>query len=211
MEIVTSNFFSAQRHREHKVAQSKSIIQLFTIHNCLKVLCLSVFCLTVSFASAQTSIKYTYDASGNRTFRTIVMKAPEQTPPPQDSTENVIDDEEDPFAIVQDTENEDENLHETNNNKKTPQEVYTDALSETLITIYPNPTKGLLTVKFTNMPQDAVSGVTLFDMQGKIIKQQQSLSDENKLDISAQPVGTYIMRINIGDEKTSWKIIKSEP
>jgi len=63
---------------------------------CLKVLCLSVFCLTVSFATAQTSIKYTYDDSGNRTHRTIVMKSPEQTPPPQDSTETVID-EEDPF------------------------------------------------------------------------------------------------------------------
>ena len=191
---------------------SYSVTQLFSYSllrsYCLKVLCLSVLCLTVSFASAQTSISYTYDASGNRTHRTIVMKSPEMTPPPQDSTENVIDDEEDPFAIVQDTENEDETLHETNNNKKTQQEVYTDALSETLITIYPNPTRGLLTVKFTNMPQDAVSNITLFDMQGKIIKQQRSLSDENRLDISAQPTGTYIMQISVGDEVVSWKIVK---
>ena len=174
----------------------------------LKVLCLTILCLSVSFASAQTPISYTYDASGNRTHRTIVMKSPEMTPPPQDSTENVIDDEEEPFAYTEGVENEDETLQETNNNKKTQQEVYTDALSETLITIYPNPTRGLLTVKFTNMPQDAVSNITLFDMQGKIITQQQSLSDENRLDISAQPVGTYIMQIAVGDEKTSWKIVK---
>jgi len=176
---------------------------------CLTVLCLSVFCLTVSFATAQTSIKYTYDDSGNRTHRTIVMKSPEQTPPPQDSTENIFD-EEDPFTYAQEIENEDENRPKTNNNKKIPQEIYTDSLSDALITIYPNPTRGLLTVKFINKPQGAVSNVTLYDMQGKIVTQQQSLSDENRLDISAQPVGTYIMQIAVGEEVTSWKIIKSE-
>jgi len=190
---------------------SYSVTQLFSYSllrsYCLKVLCLSVLCLTVSFASAQTSISYTYDASGNRTHRTIVMKSPEMTPPPQDSTENIFD-EEDPFTYAQEIENEDENRPKTNNNKKTPQEIYTDVLSETFITIYPNPTRGLLTVKFTNMPQGAVSNVTLYDMQGKIVTQQQSLSDENRLDISAQPVGTYIMQIAVGEEVTSWKIIK---
>ena len=164
-----------------------------------KLLCLSLLCLTVSFASAQKTIKYTYDASGNRIERKIIeMKAPAMTPPPQDSTENIIDDYENPFNIIQNTEDE--------NNM--PLKVYTDALSETFITIYPNPTKGLLTVKFTNMPQTAVSSVTLFDMQGRIITQQQSLSDENRLDISAQPTGTYIMQIAVGEEVTSWKIVK---
>jgi hypothetical protein len=91
-----------------------------------------------------------------------------------------------------------------------PQEIYTDALAQTLITIYPNPTRGLLTVNIYELPQHAASSLTLFDMQGRVIIQQQSLVDENKLDISAQPAGTYIMRIEIGGEVVSWKIIKSE-
>jgi len=201
---ITSNFFSAQRHREHKVAQRKSVIQLFSysvIQNCI----LTILCLSVSFASAQT-VSYTYDASGNRTHRTINW--PALTPPPQDSTENAVDEVEDPFAYAEDVENEDENLQETNNNKKTQQEIYTDALAETFITIYPNPTTGLLTVKFTNKPQDAVSNLTLFDTQGRVVTQQQSLSDENKLNIGSQPAGTYIMQIAVGEEVTNWKIVK---
>jgi len=140
------------------------------------------------------------------------------TPPPQDSTENVIDDEEDIVAFGQDVEDEDEMSQEIygETSPKTPemlpQEVYTDALSETLITIYSNPTRGLLTVKISNMPQHSASSLTLFDMQGKVITQQQSLAEENKLDISAQSPGTYIMRIAVGDEDVSWKIVKmSEP
>jgi len=153
-------------------------------------------CLSgINNAGAQ-GVSFGYDTSGNRINRTIVMKAPEFTPP-QDSTETVIEDEEGVIASLQDIES--------------PQEIYTDVLMETHITIYPNPTRGMLTVKFSDLPQDAVSSITLFDMQGKIITQQQSLSDENRLDISAQPVGTYIMQITVGEEVTNWKIIKSEP
>ena len=153
----------------------------------LRSCCLTVlFCASI-FANAQSesSVSYLYDDSGNRTCRTINMKSPAMTPPPQDSTENVVEDPE---------------------NEKS-QEIYTDVLLETLITIYPNPTRGLLAVKIANLPQQSVSSLTLFDMQGKVIIQQ-SLSNENRLDISAQSAGTYIMQIAVGDEVTSWKIIK---
>jgi hypothetical protein len=158
-------------------------------------------CLTVFlgvFVNAQTSVKYGYDAAGNRTNRTIIMQAPPA--PPQDSTEIIIEDEGDVFVSVPDIENGEES----------PQEIYTDVLSEALITIYPNPTRGLLTVKMSNMPRHVASSLALFDIQGRIVTQQQSLSDENKLDISAQPVGTYVMRIVVGNEAVGWKIVKSE-
>jgi len=219
---VTRYFFTTKYHKGvsqsiTKQLLSYSVIQSFGCawqeairRNALHVtryalpfcLLLSAFCFFSISASAQdvvpsVSVSYTYDASGNRLSRTINMKAP-TAPPPQDSTENVVDDEEEIIAPIPNIENEDQ----------TPQEVYTDALSETLITIYPNPTRGLLTVKMSNMPQHAASSLTLFDMQGRVITQQQSLAEENKLDISAQPPGTYIMRIAVGDENVSWKIVK---
>ena len=161
---------------------------------------LAVFCLLGFFAGAQSVVSYQYDDAGNRIHRVINMQS--FTPPPQDSTENVVETPEDFFADVQeDTEDEIED------DELKSQKVYTDVLSETLITIYPNPTAGLLTVKIANLPQQSVSSLTLFDMLGRVITQQQ-LSDENKLDISAQPVGTYIMRIAVGEETTSWTIIK---
>ena len=195
-------------HRESLV--SHNLTQLFGYSVIL------LFCFFSISATAQT-VSYGYDDSGNRTSRIISM--PSYTPPPpQDSTENVIEDEEDIVAFGQDMENEEEtpqDISEGTSPKSQgvpPQEVYTDALSETLITIYPNPTRGLLTVKISNMPQHSASSLTLFDMQGKVITQQPSLTEENKLDISAQPPGTYIMRIAVGDEDVSWKIVKmSEP
>jgi YD repeat-containing protein len=191
------------------VMETKSVIscQLFTpLLRSYALTCLTVF-LSV-FATAQTSVSYTYDAAGNRISRTIIMKA--LTPPPQDSTENATDDPEDTVTIAQGIENEDETPQESYNGDEMPKEIYTDVLAETQIIIYPNPTRGLLTVKISELPQHAASSLTLFDIQGRVITQKQSLADENKLDISTQPAGTYIMRIAIGEEVVSWKIIKSE-
>jgi len=80
-------------------------------------------------------------------------------------------------------------------------------LLTTGITVYPNPTKELLTVKISNPPQHSTSSLTLFDMQGRVITRQ-PLVEENKIDISAQPAGTYVMQVAIGTEMTSWKIVK---
>ena len=76
------------------------------------------------------------------------------------------------------------------------------------IAVYPNPTRGLLTVKISNMPQSSASSLTLFDMQGRVITQQQTLAEENQLDISAQPFGTYVMQVVVGQKSTSWKVVK---
>jgi hypothetical protein len=166
----------------------------------ISLLTILLCCLSI-FANAQ-SVSYLYDASGNRLERIINMKM--LTPPPQDSTESIIDDEKDIAKygqdVVQNTESGDEN-------EKT-QEIYTDVLGKTQISIYPNPTRGLLTIKISNLPEHSASSLTLFDMQGKVITQKQQLSDENKLDISTQPVGVYIMQITIEDEVTNWKIVK---
>ena len=186
------------RRRQHfdfaQYTKAEGGRQIFISHISLLII---IFCCTSIFAGAQ-NVTYLYDDSGNRTYRTINM--PVMSPPPQDSTETVIETpEEDIVASIQNTENKDEN--------EKSQEIYTDALSETLITIYPNPTKGLLAVKISNLPQHSISSLTLFDMHGRVITQQ-PLLDENKLDISAQPAGAYIMQITVGDEVTSWKIVK---
>ena len=207
-------------HRGSLVSQglvSQSLVSQRLLRSC------ALTCLTVLLgfsATAQGYVSYEYDDSGNRLSRTIYM--PSYMPPPQDSTEFVVEEEEGMVAFGQDMENEDEMPQEIygetsqeisggtslKTQEEAPQKIYTDALSETLIAIYPNPTRGLLTVKITNMPQHATSSLTLFDIQGRVITQQQMLSEENKLDISAQPVGTYVMRIAVGDETVSWKIVK---
>ncbi|MCL2511402.1 MAG: T9SS type A sorting domain-containing protein [Bacteroidales bacterium] len=183
-----------------------------------KLLLVVIFCCIGGLAGAQ-SVSYGYDDSGNRTSRTIIM--PALAPPPQDSTETVIEDlEEEIVSGVQNPETGDEKS----------QEVYTDVLSETLISIYPNPTKGELRVASGELKID---NVEIFDMMGRKQKAEGSISTslnaqrQNEalnaqvshltsqvshlisIDISHLPIGTYIMRITAGDEATSWKIVKN--
>jgi hypothetical protein len=153
------------------------------------------FCCAGFFANAQT-VSYTYDASGNRTHRTIIM--PLLTPPPQDSTENAIEDPEFPVASVQN--------EITENSEETHQEIYTDILAGTQIAIYPNPTRGQLVVTSNGLQ---VTGVEIFDVMGKLQKAEGAKAEGKfVMDISALPAGTYMMRIMIDNEAVSWKIIK---
>jgi hypothetical protein len=161
-------------------------------------LLIAFFCISI-FANAQ-SVSYGYDASGNRISRTIVMP---MNAPPQDSTETIIE-EEDLIA----------------GNEKT-QEVYTDTLADTQIAIYPNPTKGLLTIEMSDMRLSDMGlsdmryetcDIAIFDMMGKCVWSSYGLTVLRhyslQINISHLPAGTYIMRIAIEDEVVNWKIIK---
>ena len=87
--------------------------------------------------------------------------------------------------------------------------VFEDVLSELKITIYPNPTKGMLKVDISggDIPVDAK--VFIYSFSGALIRQLNGISESNTVDISQQPPGVYIMRISFGNgHDSSWKIIK---
>jgi hypothetical protein len=148
-------------------------------------------------------VSYGYDNAGNRISRTINM--PICTPPPQDSTETVIE-EEDIAGIGQDVDTQVANRREQSEQNEKTQEVYTDVLSETQIFIYPNPTRGELKIESGEL---RVDNVEIFDMMGRRVDVQYSiLNTQYSIDISHLPAGTYIMRIAVGDEATSWKIVR---
>jgi len=102
-------------------------------------------------------------------------------------------------------------------------ENYEDMLGERKVTIYPNPTQGLIRIEFE------VSGLTssrdaplktqnngnlqdarllLYDVQGKLLRQVNRVEQSNILDLSAYPAGTYILLMIEGKAKSEWKIIK---
>ena len=87
---------------------------------------------------------------------------------------------------------------------------FEEVLSELTITIYPNPTQGKLRVDITGeeIPKDA--RIYVYNVQGTMIRQLTSVSASNELDISAQPAGTYVMRIVLHKNSIStWAIIKN--
>jgi hypothetical protein len=85
--------------------------------------------------------------------------------------------------------------------------VYSEALSELLIKIYPNPTSGLIQIEIENLPANETADIALYHLSGKLITSRQT-AGSTEIDITGQPAGIYLMRIVAGKEQTEWKIIK---
>ena len=155
-------------------------------------------------------IVYTFDASGNMISRTLVQ--PSMAPPPpivKDSAAVALGE----MGKVGETgESGTSSLKSTvsrpgSTNSAVPE---IPELGEEKITVYPNPTRGLLRVDIANVeiPNDA--RIYLYNVQGAMVRQLMDISAINELDISEQPAGTYIMRIMMDkDNISTWTIIKN--
>ena len=93
------------------------------------------------------------------------------------------------------------------NNGEEPS-VYEEELSETKVTIYPNPTKGMLKVDISGVEKFENARISLYDLTGTLLQQWGSISQSNMVDISDRTPGMYIMQIVYNDNTSSWKIIK---
>jgi hypothetical protein len=136
-------------------------------------------------------ITYTYDASGNMEKREMVIDMSSKS------------------GLVKSSTVKTGEVGETEEMGETEFPKYEDVLSEMKITIYPNPTQGKLRVDITGGEIARGARIYLYNMQGMMICQLTSVSTTNELDISAQPAGTYIMKIMLDKDKIStWTIIK---
>ena len=205
---VTSGAESRREKAESKFPHLTSHIShlISYISLLIAILC----CISIS-AGAQTKWSYEYDNAGNRLNRTIIMPAMIPPPtPPQDSIETIIEEVGNPIASVQNTETGDEKS----------QKIYTDVLSETQITIYPNPTKGELSVESGEL---RVDNVEIFDIMGRKQKAEGRRQNEilnsplnliqgsilNSIDISHLPTGIYFIRIHTEAGTVVRRVVKN--
>jgi YD repeat-containing protein len=86
--------------------------------------------------------------------------------------------------------------------------VYTETLADIKVKIYPNPTDGLLTVEINNLPEGQTAQIWLYAMSGQLINSYKAVNNVERINISNQPAGVYIMQIVAGKYRTEWKIIK---
>ena len=93
------------------------------------------------------------------------------------------------------------------NNGEEPS-VYEEELSETKVTIYPNPTKGMLKVDISGVEKFENARISLYDLTGKLLQQWAGISQSNEIDLSERTPGMYIMQIVYNGNASSWKIIK---
>ena len=88
------------------------------------------------------------------------------------------------------------------------EKVHIEILKDFSVRIYPNPTKGDLTVEILNLPEGKTANLRLYDMSGSLILQKTEVRDTEYFNISNRPDGIYILKITSEDSTTEWKIIK---
>lgn len=81
-------------------------------------------------------------------------------------------------------------------------------LSLCRITIHPNPTEGQLSVEITGAESFDGASITIYSASGSIVYYDNSLDNENGIDLTPCPRGIYLLIIRIGGETSSWKIVR---
>jgi len=135
-----------------------------------------------------TKIKFSYDPSGNQIRRENVINMSAPAPSSSNMKSSGSQATETASAEIQKFE---------------------DSVDEMKITIYPNPTKGMLRVDVSGRKIPADAKIIIYNVSGAVILRLNGVSESNMVDISEQPAGAYIMKISLGTEQiSSWKIIK---
>jgi YD repeat-containing protein len=84
---------------------------------------------------------------------------------------------------------------------------FDDLIGKQLVKIYPNPTKGLLKVELPHLENQNAT-LQVYSAKGALIRNIVVTGTFTLIDLSSQGVGTYILRISIGELSADWKIIK---
>ncbi len=85
---------------------------------------------------------------------------------------------------------------------------FQEILSDHTIKIYPNPTKGWLSVEIPGISSDFTGEIRLFDANGRVIQQRTVDSRRMDFDLSNVVNGIYFMQIIVDGQTTRWKVIK---
>ena len=128
-------------------------------------------------------VTFSYDASGNRIEKTIVLKKINNL------KKQLI------FNKDKDEESYEEPYEE-------------DFLYDSKIKIYPNPTKGALRVDIDGLELLPHDRIEIFDSNGKEVYTTNNISSSNNLGLHHLQNGMYIMRITAGGKESIWKIVK---
>ncbi len=75
------------------------------------------------------------------------------------------------------------------------------------ISVSPNPTTGILNVKYSGYEPFAGANVKLYDLKGNTVWQMRWISGDKQTDLSYLPKGIYVMTIEAGTKKEVKKIV----
>ena len=167
----------------------------------------------IALTNNELKIVFAYDASGNITSRTLVnLSMAPPTPNGTDSIAVVFEEAVDMEETVVVSSKTKSSVFETGDIKAGVATIPTfeDFLSEMQVTIYPNPTNGVLWINISNTDIPQSAQIEIFAGNGLLIGKWKDISPTYTMDITDQPAGIYFLRLTLGKEYVNtWKIIKN--
>ncbi len=150
--------------------------------------------LMSTFAKAQVSVtaEYIYDENGNRMKREVITLTQKSS--------NVS------YQIDSNS-----TVEVTNSVAQQENSLSTDKQNEIPVSIFPNPTYGLITVKIIEAEDNSkLTLITLFSENGTFLSMYYMVGNETQLDLSAYSPGVYYLKFHLGDAEKSYKVIKQQ-
>ncbi|MEA4937002.1 MAG: T9SS type A sorting domain-containing protein [Paludibacter sp.] len=92
--------------------------------------------------------------------------------------------------------------------QSTDSTVVQDMMGERTITVYPNPTRGNLGVQITGGNTEEEIRLIIFGGQGVQLYNSNVQQGINTVDMTAYPKGWYILRVQAGEKRKEFKVIK---
>ena len=96
------------------------------------------------------------------------------------------------------------------NRMGTPIDTTHSSIDNAVISIYPNPTVGQLTVQVTTDKLPESSKIEVFDNIGRLVISKSPITESNSIDISAKTNGEYFLKVTINGKSRQWNIVKVE-
>jgi len=84
---------------------------------------------------------------------------------------------------------------------------YSDMISDHQIQIVPNSKSGK--VKVAVLDGKSQFNVTVYNVSGQNVLTLKNVRGQTEVDLSSEPNGIYVLILEIGQEKTTWKIMKT--
>lgn len=141
---------------------------------------LALMAVAPCFAQQTRTVRFSYDADGNRTGWTIAFQR-EQGNGKGDPEANDISDA---TATAE------------------------DSFAEMQVSLYPNPTAGTFSVALQNCTDGKPMQAVLTSPTGAVLAEKRLESNLEQFDLSGQAAGIYFLKLIVGDEVHVWRVIR---
>jgi hypothetical protein len=76
------------------------------------------------------------------------------------------------------------------------------------VALYPNPTEGQFSMVIKGNKENAILHGTITTTTGAVIYDRPVCNETEHFDLSQQPAGIYLLRLEVGDDSRVWRVIK---